>query len=55
MPPQLQLLMRHDSIDTTMQFYVGRNSEATAEVIWSAVAKHAKTEQKGQQKKKPQP
>jgi hypothetical protein len=33
--------MRHENIDTTMQFYVGRNAEATADVIWSAIAKHS--------------
>jgi integrase len=41
MPAVLKELMRHESIDTTMQYYVGRNAEETAEAIWSAVAKHS--------------
>ena len=41
MPPALRELMRHASITTTMEFYVGRNAEATAETVWSAFAKHS--------------
>jgi integrase len=41
MPAVLKELMRHESISTTMQFYVGRNAEETAEVIWFAAAKHS--------------
>ena len=37
MPPILQQLMRHESISTTMEYYVGRNAEAAAEVLWEAV------------------
>jgi len=36
MPKVLQELMRHESIDTTMRFYVGRNAESTADVLWAA-------------------
>jgi len=36
MPAVLQQLMRHESINTTMQFYVGRNAEATADTLWEA-------------------
>lgn len=36
MPPVLMQLMRHESIDTTMRFYVGRRVQATADVIWDA-------------------
>jgi len=36
MPQVLMELMRHESIDTTMRFYVGRNAQATAEVLWQA-------------------
>lgn len=36
MPAMLQQMMRHESIDTTMQFYVGRNAEATADTVWEA-------------------
>lgn len=38
MPAVLQQLMRHESIQTTMEYYVGRNAEATADAAWSAVA-----------------
>ena len=37
MPAVLQQLMRHESIDTTMKFYVGRNAEATAAILYAAV------------------
>lgn len=36
MPQVLQQLMRHETIETTMKYYVGRNAEATAAAIWSA-------------------
>ncbi len=36
MPPVLMQLMRHESIETTMRFYVGRNVQATADVVWEA-------------------
>ena len=38
MPHVLQQLMRHESIETTMKFYVGRNAETTADALWAAVA-----------------
>jgi integrase len=38
MPPILQQLMRHESIETTLRYYVGRDAEATADVLWEAVA-----------------
>ena len=37
MPAVLQALMRHKSIQTTMQFYVGRNAQSIAEQAWLAV------------------
>jgi integrase len=37
MPTVLRELMRHESIETTMKYYVGQNAEATADVIWAAV------------------
>jgi integrase len=37
MPPQLQELMRHASIETTMRYYVGQNAEATAQELWDAI------------------
>jgi integrase len=36
MPQVLMELMRHESIETTMKFYVGRNAQATADVLWQA-------------------
>ncbi|MCH9654136.1 MAG: site-specific integrase [Planctomycetes bacterium] len=38
MPDVLMLLMRHSDIDTTMKYYVGRNAQKAAEVIWGAEA-----------------
>lgn len=38
MPAILQELMRHETIATTMEFYVGRNAEATADAAWQAAA-----------------
>ncbi len=36
MPAELQELMRHADIQTTMQYYVGRNAQSTAEALWAA-------------------
>jgi len=36
MPAVLQQLMRHESVETTMRYYVGQNAEASADAIWSA-------------------
>lgn len=41
MPPVLQELMRHESITTTMQFYVGRNADVAARAVWDAYSKAA--------------
>ena len=41
MPPDLMTLMRHESIESTLKYYVGRNSQATADVAWSAYRQHA--------------
>ena len=38
MPPTLMLLMRHESIQTTQAYYIGRNAEAAADAVWDAVA-----------------
>lgn len=38
MPDVLMLLMRHANIDTTMKYYVGRNAQKAAEVVWEADA-----------------
>ncbi len=37
MPTVLRELMRHESIETTMQYYVGVNAEATADELWLAL------------------
>ena len=37
MPTVLRELMRHESIETTMKYYVGVNAEATADELWNAV------------------
>lgn len=36
MPAVLQQLMRHESIETTLRFYVGRDAAAVADVLWQA-------------------
>lgn len=38
MPQALMQLMRHESMETTLKFYVGRNAERVAESIWSTEA-----------------
>ena len=37
MPTILRELMRHESIETTMTYYVGQQAEATADELWRAV------------------
>jgi integrase len=36
MPAQLKELMRHESIETTLRYYVGTNAARTAEACWEA-------------------
>jgi integrase len=36
MPQVLMELMRHESIETTLKYYVGRNAQTTADVLWQA-------------------
>ncbi len=36
MPAVLQQLMRHESVETTMKYYVGQNADATADAVWDA-------------------
>lgn len=36
MPAQLRELMRHESIETTLRYYVGTNAERTADACWAA-------------------
>jgi integrase len=37
----LMELMRHESIETTMKYYVGRNAQSTAAVLWAATGQVA--------------
>ena len=39
MPAQLRELMRHESIETTLRYYVGTNAERTADACWDAFQK----------------
>ena len=45
MPAVLQQLMRHESVDTTMKYYVGRDADAVADVLWGAVESASTIEQ----------
>ncbi len=36
MPQVLMVLMRHESIQTRMAYYVGRNAQTTADAVWAA-------------------
>ena len=38
MPAQLMELMRHESIETTLRYYVGTDAQRTAEAAWAAWA-----------------
>jgi integrase len=42
MPPVLQELMRHESIDTTMKYYVGQDAQSTAAELYAAIESGAK-------------
>ena len=44
MPQVLKELMRHETIETTMRYYVGRNAQATAEALWEAQAVSSRTD-----------
>lgn len=44
MPAQLMELMRHESIETTLAYYVGRNAERTAAILWEEHEKAAASE-----------
>jgi integrase len=41
MPAVLQQLMRHESIETTMRYYVGRDADAVADTLWNAFETNA--------------
>ena len=64
MPAVLQQLMRHESIDTTMRYYVGRDADAVADTLWDAFETNAGGNKTGNNRsdshsasaeKKPQP
>ncbi len=38
MPAQLMELMRHESIETTLRYYVGTDAQRTADAAWAAFA-----------------
>ena len=41
MPPTLQELMRHESIETTLNYYVGHNAQQTAHLLWQQFGSEA--------------
>lgn len=55
MPAVLMELMRHDSINTTMKFYVGTQAECIADQLWEAEEMNSSmnTEQKASAKPEP--
>ncbi len=53
MPAQLMELMRHETIETTLSFYVGRNAERTAAILWHEHEKATEPERKTDVKKPP--
>jgi len=40
MPQVFMELMRYESIESTMKYYVGQNAERTADVLYVAVSGH---------------
>ena len=40
MPAILKDMMRHSHIQTTMKYYVGREAEETAAILWEAYRSH---------------
>jgi hypothetical protein len=38
MPVVLKDLMRHETIDTTLKYYVGQDAQATADLLYVAVS-----------------
>lgn len=55
MPPVLMEMMRHASITTTMEFYVGRNGEAAADQIWQAFANETANSRATQEQRESRP
>ena len=48
MPQVLKELMRHETIETTMKYYVGRNAQSTAAVLWAAVGNTPSADGRGE-------
>jgi hypothetical protein len=40
MPAHLQQLMRHESIETPLRYYVGANAERTNDICWESWERH---------------
>ena len=38
-PQVLMVLMRHECINTTIRYYVGRNAQTMADAVWAAYAR----------------
>jgi hypothetical protein len=53
MPTDLMALMRHESIETTLRYYVGRNAQATAKTLWDAHKKATNSNSFGNRAAKP--
>lgn len=51
MPAQLMELMRHETIETTLSYYVGRNAERTAAILWHEHENATESERKAEPKK----
>ena len=47
MPAKLKELMRHESIATTMNYYVGRNAETTAAALYEAIGRRSESQSEG--------
>ena len=47
LPQVLQLLMRHESITTTMRFYAMLDAQKTSEICWGAFLKRKRGNKKG--------
>jgi len=50
MPARLMELMRHASIETTLSFYVGRNAERTAAILWDHMPRSTSEKLEGGQR-----
>ena len=53
MPTDLMALMRHESIETTLRYYVGRNAQNTAKTLWEAHKRAARSNSLGNRASEP--